>query len=102
MALTEISTNGWKGDQKSEIHVCCDVCQETFIGGKYVPLLRRVFLGENKDSNIIYTSPYYIPLKTDQLQQIYIYITDRDGNLASYLNGPISVTVHFKKFPYIS
>ena len=41
------------------------------------------------------------PMKIGQLQQICIYITDRAGNLVSFLDGPVSVTLHFKKFPYV-
>ena len=80
--------------------MCCDICEETTIGGKETPLLRRIYLGEKPD-NIIYTLPYYIPVKIGQLQQIGIYITYREENLVSFLDGPVTVKLHFKKFPYV-
>jgi hypothetical protein len=101
VALTEFSSESWnKSKNKSELFVCCDICEETLIGGKEAPLLRRVYLGE-KPGNISYSLPYNIPVKISQLQQIGIYITDRDGNLVSFLDGPVTVTLHFKKFPYV-
>lgn len=101
VALREFSSESWiASKKKSELFVCCDICEETLIGGKEAPLLRRVYLG-GKAENITYTLPYYIPVKIGQLQQIGIYITDRDGNLVSFLNGPVTVTLHFKKFPYV-
>lgn len=65
-----------------------------FIGGKEISLLRRVFLSDKKEDNFIYTNPYYIPLKTRNIHQINIYLTDRDGNLNSFLDGRVTVTLH--------
>ena len=102
VAVTEFTTESWDAIKKvPEMFVCCDICQETIVGGKDIPLLRRVFLGEKTEHNIIYKLPYYVPVKIGQLQQICIYITDRAGNLVSFLDGPVSVTLHFKKFPYV-
>lgn len=59
VALTEFTTESWDLSKKtSDVFICCDICEETIVGGKDVPLLRRVFLGE-KQENIIYTLPYF-------------------------------------------
>lgn len=50
---------------------------------------------------MIFSLPYYIPVKIAQIQQISLYITDKDGTLISFLNGAVNVSLHFKKFPYI-
>lgn len=74
VGLTEFTTHSWIHSRKqSEIYVCCDICQEMFIGGKEISLLRRVFLSDKKEDNLIYTNPYYIPLKTRNIHQINIY-----------------------------
>ena len=102
VALTEFTTESWDSNKKSrEVFICCDICEETFVGGKDMPLLRRVFLGEKKENNIIYKLPYYVPVKIGPLQQICIYITDKAGNFVSFLDGPVSITLHLKKFPYV-
>lgn len=96
VALTEFATESWDPAKKTpEVYICCDICEETIVGGKDLPLLRRVFLGEKLENNIIYTLPYYIPVKIGQLQQICIYITDRTGNPVSFLDGPVSATLPF-------
>jgi hypothetical protein len=101
VALTEFISECWsKSKNNSELFVCCDIYEETLIGGKEAFLLRRICLGE-KPENITYALPYYILVKIDQLQQIGRYITDRNGNLVSFLDGPVTVTLHCKKFPYV-
>ena len=102
VALTEFTTESWNPNKKyREVFICCNICEETFVGGKDMPLLRRVYLGEKPESNVIYKLPYYVPVKIGELQQICIYITDRAGNLVPFLDGPVSITLHFKKFPYV-
>ena len=102
IALTEFTTESWNSNKKSqEVFICCEMCENTFVGGQDMPLLRRVYLGEKQETNIINKLPYYVPVEIGQLQQICIYITDRAGNLVSFLDGPVGVTLHFKKFPYV-
>ena len=102
VSLTEFTTESWDSSKKfQEVFICCDMCEETFVGGKDMPLLRRIYLGEKQEANIIYKSRYYVPVKIGQFQQICIYITDRAGTLVPFLDGPVSVTLHFKKFPYV-
>lgn len=75
VALTEIHIQNWITSKKnSDIFYCSDICEETIVGGKELSLLRYVNLGEKPNSNIIYTAPYYIPIKIGQLQHIAIYI----------------------------
>jgi hypothetical protein len=102
VGLTEftVGSNGTVGEN-SEIYICCDICEETFVGGKEVSLLRRVVLGTEKGYNFIFTAPYYVPIKNTSLQQISIYITDREGNFISFLKAPVTVTLHFKKFAFV-
>ena len=77
VALTEFDLkNNHPGSRitNGEIFVCCDICQETFVGGREIPLLRRITLERDKDSNIIFSLPYYISVKVSQIQQIQIYL----------------------------
>lgn len=49
IGLTEFTTERWKSNKKSqEVFICCDMCEETFVGGKDMPLLRRVYLNGKK------------------------------------------------------
>lgn len=102
VAVTEFTTTDWDDDEKSsELFVFSDICQDTFIGQEEGPLLRKVYLGNKKQKNIIYNYPYYIPIKVGGINQIHIYIKDSKGKDASFLRKKVSVTLHFKKFPFI-
>ena len=61
-----------------------------------VPLLRRVWLKDNKQ-NIIYHMPYDVPLRMGQFQDVHIYINDSQGKQASFIRDTVSVTLHLKK-----
>ena len=102
VALTEFKVESWLTTSKiQEIFVCCNVCEETIVGSKEMPLLRRIYLEPKTTGHAIFTLPYYVPVKIAQIQQISLYITDRDGKLVSFLNGAVNISLHFKKFPYI-
>ena len=102
VALTEFNVESLLSTSTiHEIFVCCNFCEETIVGSKELPVLRRIYLREKSPGNMIFTFPYYIPMKIGQLQQISLYITDKDGNLVSFINGPVNISLHFKKFPYI-
>ena len=105
VALTEFNLkNNHLGSRitNGEIFVCCDICQETIVGEREIPLLRRIILERDKDSNIIFSLPYYISVKVSQIQQIQIYLKDSTGKLTSFNDQEVTLTLHFKKFPYVS
>ena len=102
VGLTEISIS--EQSKKDEIiYVYSDICQNSFVGSSEQPLLRRVFYEDiNDNRNIIYTNPYYIPVQLKDVQQIHIYIKDENGNDASFLKKKVTVSLHFKKIPFLS
>ena len=77
------------------------ICQDSFIGNNEQPLLRRIFFDNVKQNNVIYDNPYYIPVRLGGIQHIHIYIKDNKGQDASFLKGRVTVTLHFKKFPFV-
>ena len=103
VAVTDFNIKNYKQNKTNEheIFLYCDICQETFVGGREIPLLRRIVLNSDQKTNIIFTTPYYIPLKVSQLQQIKIYIKNRKGDPVSFQTEEVTLTLHFKKFPYI-
>ena len=84
----------------SELFVYANLCDNTVLGGHDVPLLRRVWLKDNKQ-NIIYHVPYDVPLRMGQFQDVHIYINDSQGKQASFIRDKVSVTLHLKKRPFI-
>lgn len=99
LAITEFSTT--ERGAKEEMFVYSDVCQDSFIGDSEQPLIRRISFNDKNSHIIIYENPYYVPVKLDTIQQIHIYIKDSTGQEASFLKKKVTVTLHFKKFPFI-
>ena len=99
MALAEFNTANRA--QKPELFVYSDVCRDSFIGTSEQPLLRRIVYDNKDQNNIIYDNPYYVPIKLKEIQQIHIYIKDDKGQDASFRKGIVTVTLHFKKFPFV-
>jgi hypothetical protein len=51
--------------------------------------------------NIICSNPYYIPIKQGGVQQLYIYRKDGKGEDALFFNKNVTITLHFKRFPFV-
>jgi hypothetical protein len=90
LEFTALPSNG-----QIEVFVCSDLCDDTFVGDKELPLLRRVWL--KKSGNIIYQVPFKVPLRICRVQDVHIYIRDRHNRPASFLQGDVTVTLLFQK-----
>ena len=101
VALTEINTSERK-DRKEELFVYSDICQDSFVGSSEQSLLRRIFYEDVNNKNIIYVNPYYVPVKLRDFQHIHIYIKDENGNDVSFLKKKVTITLHLKKFPFLT
>lgn len=97
VALTEIELNYIKKGTQ-DVYVFSDVCAGSFVGKSERPLLRRV---QVQKKNIIFESPYYVPVRVNELNQIRVYIKDRNDEDCSFLNKGTCITLHFKRFPFV-
>ena len=80
---------------KKEMFVYCSICDDSIVGEKQVPLLRRIYSEVN--TNIIFTAPYQIPLRSTDLTDIHLYIKDTQDENASFLTTPSTVTLLFRR-----
>lgn len=98
VAVTEFSTTE-RNDlgKKPELFIFSDICQNSFIGNNEQPLLRRIYFDSIKQNNIIYDTPYYIPVRQGGIQHIHFYIKDDKGQDASFLKQKVTITLHLKK-----
>lgn len=92
--LTEFCNNNIRGLPK-EIFVYCSICEDTIIGERQGPLLRRIYLTDSK--NQIFLRPYRIPLRSNDLTDMHIYIKDNNTGYASFLTGDSTVTLVFRQ-----
>ena len=78
-----------------ELYVCSNLCQDTVVGERELPLLRLV--NYKKAENIIYNFHYEIPLRLGEFQDVRVYIRDSNNQPASYLKGTTTITLLLKK-----
>lgn len=93
--LTEFC-NDKIGRATKEIFVYCSICDDTIIGERQGPLLRRIYLMTNS-KNQIFLRPYRILLRTNDLTDLHIYIKDQNAGDASFLAGETTVTLVFRQ-----
>lgn len=93
--LTEFCNDSIGRLSDKEIFVYCSICEDTIIGECQGPLLRRIYLIDSK--NQIFSRPYRIPLRINDLTDLHIYIKDKNGGNASFLTGDSTVTLVFRQ-----
>lgn len=100
VALLELEVDSWISKHKrNEIYVYCNICSDSLVSNRTAPILRRVYFPAKKLPYYSeFSLPLYIPVNLGNTQLIHIYITDEDGDEASFLNGKLSMTLHFKKY----
>lgn len=86
--------------KEDAIYLHSSICQNSIVEGKKKPLLRRLVPNKPGDWLMISELPHYIPVNTNELYDIDIYITDKQDNYASFLDRPSTLTLHFKSFPF--
>lgn len=96
-----------------DVYVYSNICEESFVGPSEHPLLRKIHISKDETeqytknrqkhmtTHLIFSTPYYVPVRLGQLNQIRIYITDSNGQPSSFINEEASVTLHFKKYPFL-
>lgn len=86
--------------KEDTIYLHSSICQDSIVEGEKKPLLRRLLCYEPGNWTSVLDSPQYIPVNIKELYNIDILITDRHDSLASFLNQPSILTLHFKSFPF--
>ena len=72
--------------------VCSDLCGESIIGEKRLPLL-RVLTGRIPTS---FEPLQYIPVRLQETERVTIYINSETGDPASFVAGDCDCTLHLK------
>ena len=75
-----------------------NICQESIEDGIQRPILYRLFKSyfrSGKALNI--TTPHYVPVNSQSLRTIHIYILDQRRKKPSFLPGRTTCTLHLRK-----
>lgn len=83
------------------LYIYSNICGESIVDGDKQPILRKL-MGNSPDNwDSVFNVGHYMPVKINSISDIDIYITTREGVLASFLDQPYSITLHFRAFPFI-
>ena len=93
--LTEFRNTTVQQTSDKEIFVYCSPCDDTIVGDRQKPLLRRIVVEDN--GNVIFLRPYRIPLRTNDLGNLHLYIRDGGDAEPSFLAGQSTVTLVLRR-----
>ena len=100
VALMEVSVST-SFPKTDALFIYSSICHESIVNGYSMPLLRRLMFTEPGNWSTILDSPHYIPVKVSEIRDIDIFVTDEQGDTASFLNQTSTITLHFRAFPFL-
>lgn len=100
VALTEFTILGHNPGLTSqpELFLCCNICDDNIVGGREIPLLRRIYA--ERTGNIIFQSTSAVHVSQGQLQDIHLFIRTDKNEQASFLKGQVCVTLVLRRLPF--
>ena len=97
VALTEIHFPVVTDKTPGPFSVHSDICEETVTGGIKAPVLRKIFDTTTTSIEATFTQNYYIPVRSQELGSIRIFIKSDKGNTVSFKEGVLHCTLHIRK-----
>ena len=75
------------------------ICEESISDDSLLPILCRIYKAELKRSQrpLRILQPVYIPINTENLSSIDMYLKDDSGNSPSFGKGSLICTLHFRQ-----
>lgn len=104
VALTEIRI---RDDNKivyiNDLYVLCDAIDYSVVNGdKKQPILRKVQFVKKGNWTHNYETPNYLSITKTVVTDIEFYILDNKLKNASFLKKPVSLTLHFRQYPFFA
>ena len=100
VALVDINLFETKTKTKQILYLHSNICGESIIDGEKEDLLRLLKFQKISNWSQSFDSPYYVPVSRKEIRDIEINIRDEKGKLATFLKNPVTVTLHFKSYPF--
>lgn len=83
------------------IYLYSSICGESIVEGEKRPLLRRLVATTRGNWSINIEDLHYVSVNNNTIYDIDVYITTHNDDLASFLDQPSTVTLHFQSFPFL-
>lgn len=99
VALVECEMNSSLSNQES-VFLYSNICDDSIVNGYKKPLLRRILNNGPGNWCNIFETPHYMTVKVQEITDIHFYITDAKDQIVSFIDQPLTLTLHFKAFPF--
>ena len=85
---------------KDNLYIHCDVCSESILDGEKENLLRMVKSVRPGKWTQEFLHPHYITVNKSEIRDIEFYIKSKTGELLSFFKKPVTLTLHFRSYPF--
>ena len=89
-----------KSKNDSVLHLYCNFCKESILDGESKQILRRIPPSKKGQWLYSFAMPFYLPVVKQEIYEMEFYIETETGQLASFLNEPLMITLRFKRYPF--
>ena len=81
------------------IQICSEICGDTITNNKKLNLLRQFVTVEERSQmvNHEFNNIHYMPVNKQEVNRIEISIKDRNGEIISFGENAVLITLHFRK-----
>jgi len=102
VALTDVLIrDSSKTTYVNNLYVHCSIAGESILNGeRRESLLRMVHFVKRGNWTHKYSTPYYVNVNKSQIFEMEFYITNRQSEYASFLKQPVTLTLHFRQYPF--
>lgn len=96
VALAEFEYTLKKAGRKpNNFDLCCDICDTSYVGPEYLPILRRIYC-RKPDNYHNYESRFYIPVSKPWTSSLRLYIKPVPRDDTSFELESFNCTLHIK------
>lgn len=83
------------------LYIYTNICDESIIDGERAPLLRRLMSNEQGFWNSMFNPVFYLTVRKSEIYDIEFYIKSDKDQFATFLTQPVTLTLHFKAYPFL-
>lgn len=88
-------------NRDESLYLYCNFCEESIVKGELQRLLRCIPTSKQGKWEHMFQNVYYLPVSLEEIYEMEFYIKTRDGSLATFLNKPVTIELHFKPYPFL-
>ncbi|MES9902425.1 MAG: hypothetical protein ABW168_07050 [Sedimenticola sp.] len=85
----------------NQLYIYANICGESFVNGEHGQLLRKVIPYNRNRWSQEFQVIRYNPVNKTDITDIEFYIKDYHNNTASFLIKPVTLTLHFRAYPFL-